>query len=390
MPFSNAYHGIQSSALMLLYAATTFVQHGRAVGEADAAACDAVVVATGPPAPPPPHAVARIAREATRTARVLVMFPPFPVSPDLWSPGLESVLDALDHRREEHSGARDEDHPREHLRRLECLARDGDELANTVLGRDELADDHAGERVPDAEPEPREDERHRARKHDAAEDQRVRRAEGSRDPQEGGLRVSDAGHRVDDDWEKCPQEDDRDLRLHLDAEPEDEERDEDDARCAVEEVHERVERVLESRVPAHEQPEGETGHDRHAVADPDLGAARPNVEPDVSRLEELHERLRDVPRTGHEEDGVDARVRDDLPGRERDDDAEGADDDRFVLLEPARLYDRPQFSGWRPVQRRRRRGGLPALDAHAAGPPAMSRSAGTASSSWIDSQISSS
>src|SRR5207245_9483663 len=68
MPFSNAYHGIQSSALMLLYAATTFVQHGRAVGEADAAACDAVVVATVPPAPPPPHAVARIAGHARRTA----------------------------------------------------------------------------------------------------------------------------------------------------------------------------------------------------------------------------------------------------------------------------------------------------------------------------------
>src|SRR5438105_13984584 len=181
-PFSNAYHESQSSALMLLYAAVTFVQHGRAVGEADAAACEAVVVAAGPPAPPPPHAVARIASDATRTTRVLVMFPPFLVSPDLWTPGLESVLHALNHRREEHSGARDEDHPRQHLRRLECLAGDGDELANTVLGRDELADDHAGERMPDAEPEPRENERHRARKHDAAEDQRVRRAEGSRDP----------------------------------------------------------------------------------------------------------------------------------------------------------------------------------------------------------------
>src|SRR5438874_5875008 len=398
MPFSNAYHDSRSSALTLLYAAVTFVQHARADGEGEpAAACVGELEA--PPGPaPPPQAVAIIATSVARTASVFVMSrcPPFRfarccrTSPDLWTPGLESVLDALDDRREEHPGARDEDHAREHLRCLESLARDGDELADTVLRGDELTDDHAGEGVPDAEPEPREDERHRARKHDTAEDQRVRRAEGSRDPKKRGLRVPDAGHGVDDDREKCSQEDDRDLRLHLDAEPEDEERDEDDARCAVEEVHERVERVLEPRVPAHEQPEGETGHDRHAVADPDLGAARPNVEPDVSRLEELHERLRDVPRTGHEEDGVDARVRDDLPGRERDDDAEGADDDRFVLLEPARLYDRPPFLGRRPVQRRRRRGGLPALDGHAAGTPAMSRSAGTASSSWMDSQISSS
>src|SRR5438552_4576186 len=115
MPFSNAYHESQSSALMLLYAADTFVQHGRAVGEADAAACDAVVVAAGPPPPPPPHAVARIAREATRTARVLVMFPPFPVSPDLWSPCLEPVLNSLEDCRKQHASACDEDHAGQHL-----------------------------------------------------------------------------------------------------------------------------------------------------------------------------------------------------------------------------------------------------------------------------------
>src|SRR2546423_637145 len=160
MPFSNAYHESQSSALILLYAATTFVQHGRAVGEADAAACEDVAVTAGPPAPPP-HAVARIASDATRTARVLVMFPPFPVSPDLWTPGLESVLDALEDRREQHPGPRDEDHAREHLRGLEGLACDGDQLAHTVLRRDQLADDDAGEGVPDTEPEPGEDERHR-------------------------------------------------------------------------------------------------------------------------------------------------------------------------------------------------------------------------------------
>src|SRR5512140_2211303 len=50
MPFSNAYHMTQSSALMLLYAAMTFLQH--AIGESlgapgvacEAAACDAAVV----------------------------------------------------------------------------------------------------------------------------------------------------------------------------------------------------------------------------------------------------------------------------------------------------------------------------------------------------------
>src|SRR6266850_617505 len=78
MPFSNAYHGIQSSALILLYAATTFVQHGRTVGEGEPAAACVGELEAAPPGPaPPPQAVARIARSATRAASVFVMSPPF-------------------------------------------------------------------------------------------------------------------------------------------------------------------------------------------------------------------------------------------------------------------------------------------------------------------------
>src|SRR5438093_6191976 len=185
MPFSNAYHGIQSSALMLLYAETTFVQHGRGVVVGDAAACVGVVLAVGVPTTPPPQAVVRIARLAIRTARVLVMSgcPPFPLcresSLDLRSPRLESVLDALEDRREQHPRARDEDHARQHLGRLQRLARDRDELADAVLYRDQLRDHDARERVADAQTEPGEDERYRAGKHHAAEDERVRRAERS-------------------------------------------------------------------------------------------------------------------------------------------------------------------------------------------------------------------
>src|SRR5206468_10059779 len=70
IPFSNAYHGIQSSALMLLYAATTLVQHARAVGEGEPAAC-CVGELEAPPGPaPPPQAVARIARTDTSTTSV--------------------------------------------------------------------------------------------------------------------------------------------------------------------------------------------------------------------------------------------------------------------------------------------------------------------------------
>src|SRR5438552_16565828 len=75
MPFSNAYHMTQSSALMLLYAATTFLQHGSGVLAAVVAAADGALVAAWVGAAlgavvaagVPPHATARIARVAMRT-----------------------------------------------------------------------------------------------------------------------------------------------------------------------------------------------------------------------------------------------------------------------------------------------------------------------------------
>src|SRR5438309_5565367 len=134
----------------------TFVQHGRGVVVGDPAACVGGALVGVVPTPPP-QAAARIARVAVRTARVLVMSrcPPFPLcapswsSPDLWSPGLESVLDALKDRREEHPGTGNEDHARQHLGRLKCLARDGDDLAHAVLRGDELRDHDTGERMAD-------------------------------------------------------------------------------------------------------------------------------------------------------------------------------------------------------------------------------------------------
>jgi len=74
MPFSNAYHITQSSALTLLYAATTFVQHGRGVVVAAAcvAAVDAVAVAAGGVVVPP-HADTSIARTAANTPILSLM-----------------------------------------------------------------------------------------------------------------------------------------------------------------------------------------------------------------------------------------------------------------------------------------------------------------------------
>src|SRR5213593_2718315 len=62
MPFSNAYHMTQSSALTLLYAATTFVQHGRGVLLAACACVAAVDAVAAGGVVVPPHADASIAK----------------------------------------------------------------------------------------------------------------------------------------------------------------------------------------------------------------------------------------------------------------------------------------------------------------------------------------
>src|SRR5438128_6426427 len=69
MPFSNAYHMTQSSALTLLYAAMIFLQQDIATsaGVLDGINVDTVVGAGVAAGVPPPHATARIDRVAART-----------------------------------------------------------------------------------------------------------------------------------------------------------------------------------------------------------------------------------------------------------------------------------------------------------------------------------
>jgi hypothetical protein len=81
MPFSKAYHMTQSSALTLLYAATTFLQHASGLSDGadddDAlatAACDDVGLEAAGVFPP--HATARTPMIARIVASLCRMFPP--------------------------------------------------------------------------------------------------------------------------------------------------------------------------------------------------------------------------------------------------------------------------------------------------------------------------
>src|SRR4051812_26980357 len=76
MPFSNAYHMTQSSALTLLYAAMTFLQHAIAVsaGAPDAlAATDVAGVGDAPDGVVPPHAATSSPMTVTKAASLHLM-----------------------------------------------------------------------------------------------------------------------------------------------------------------------------------------------------------------------------------------------------------------------------------------------------------------------------
>src|SRR5581483_2635122 len=390
IPFSNAYQSTQLSAVMLLYPAMTFVQHGRFVA---AAAVGAVVAAAwldagaDVAAGAPPHAAARTAVTVPRTVSLSRMCPSR-LALDLWSPALEPVLDPLQQPCEEHARARDEDDAREHLGHLERDACVGDELAHAVHRGDVLGDDHACQGMAHTEAKSREDEGDRTRKHDAAKDERLGRAERSRDADERDVGVPHAGHRVDDDREHGTEEDHRDLRLPIDAEPDDEDGDEHDAGCAVEEVHEGIEGVLEARVPAHEDPDDQADDDRAAVADRELLSARREIQPDLAARigEERHECPTDRDRTGQEQ-GEHLRAIGGLPGEEYAEDADGPDQRGLVPLPAPRLHDRTPRARPRRFPAGHRQGDrVHFLDAHP-GIPARSRSGLTVSSSSMLSQI---
>src|SRR5882672_7990267 len=150
MPFSNAYHMTQSSALTLLYAAMIFLQHDIATsaGVLDGTSV-ATVVGAGVAAGVPPHAAARIPMTVAKAASLSLISTSRVLALDLWSPGLESVLHTLQGPGKEHSCARDEHHSREHLRRLERDAVVRDQLADAVARRHQLGHDDAGQRMTD-------------------------------------------------------------------------------------------------------------------------------------------------------------------------------------------------------------------------------------------------
>src|SRR6267142_4883532 len=95
----------------------------------------------------------------------------------LWTPRVEVALEPLQSVGQEEPSGSDQEQPGEDLRALERAARDHHHPADPVLRGDVLRDDDADERVADAKPQPGEDEWHRPRQRDRAEDLAIARSE---------------------------------------------------------------------------------------------------------------------------------------------------------------------------------------------------------------------
>src|SRR5207245_10642423 len=104
---------------------------------------------------------------------------------------------------------------------------------------------------------------------------------GPRDLDEVRIEVAHSGRGVDEDREDRAQEDDRDLGLDADPEPDDEERQQHDAWRRVEERDERVERIAEPLVPADEESRDDAEYERGGVAGDEMQCAAGQVLPDA-------------------------------------------------------------------------------------------------------------
>ena len=164
--------------------------------------------------------------------------------------------------------------------------------------------------------------------------------------------------RRQDDREEAAEEDDDGLHVPVEPEPQDDQRDERNARQRIEEVQPRVEREREAPVPADEDPERDREDDGRARAHDELERRDPHVVPEA-RLRHLARAGRRDRRRRAEEELVDETSgRADLPDDEEQDDSRDAQDD--ALVPPVPPHERgPRLADpWvdRPERRARRDG----------------------------------
>src|SRR5438552_18606878 len=127
-------------------------------------------------------------------------------------PGEDDALDERHQAEEDDAHERENAHGREGERRLPERRRDDDQVAEALVGLDELADDGAHDRERHRHLEAAEDEGHRRREADLRELLEPRGLERAAQVEELGGHGAEPGGGVDHDREEGDQEGDEDLR----------------------------------------------------------------------------------------------------------------------------------------------------------------------------------
>ena len=240
--------------------------------------------------------------------------------------GIAQLLQELDGVEEHEADDRQRENGREHQRRLEVRVGDEQQVAEPLVGADELADDRAGDRERRRDLQAAEEVRQAGRQAKPQEDLHPRRAHRARQVVHLGRHRPQADRRVDHDREERDQERDQHLGQDADTEPHQEERRDRDLRHHLEEQHRRHYEAVEPLRRGDRDRERDRDADCEAVADEHLVGRDPAVVHELRQLveegaEDRRRRRQQVSRRledrnahlpDHEED-EDPGERDELP-----------------------------------------------------------------------------
>ncbi len=200
----------------------------------------------------------------------------------------------LAHRQAEQPGHHCEhDQAREHTRGVEARGARGDQVAEPMVGGENLRDDHAEQRIGEAEVEPGEDPRQRRRERDLPENVALGGAHQPRDGENVVVHVLGAAERVHQQDEEHQRERGHDLGQHPDAEPEDDQRRQRHPGQAVERKDERRQHLVPERRARKQEPaeDAERGGDHEG--DQGLVDGDGDIADERAALHEMPELLHD-------------------------------------------------------------------------------------------------
>src|SRR5487761_334289 len=231
------------------------------------------------------------------------------------APGEQPPLQLADQALGGERQDRDDQHRGEHAVRIEVVLRGGDDQPEAFLRAEELADDRADDGEPESHVQARDDPGERGRQHDVTDDLEPGGAEHARAGDEVAVDFPDALEGVEEDDEEDQNGGQHDLGGRAQAQPDDEDRAQHDARQRVHGLDVGPEDVGEEPDLPQQDPEDNAAGHAHGKAQECFLHRDPYLQPQRavfgSVLRPVDELVPDAGGLAEEE-----RI-DDLPGREQ-------------------------------------------------------------------------